>query len=104
MRRFGALVVHPVSHPLKRTGHGTVTVGGPGKGESVDLVPKYKVRVRTATTAAVVAGSTDRERPAEPLDHGAVVGLVRLSDQGDHDLSPLLRAERGISSSRLKTS
>ena len=72
-------------------------------GEPVELVPQFKTRVRTATTATVVAGSTDRERPAQPLDHNATVGLVRPGDQGDHDLSPLLRAERGISSSRLKT-
>ena len=42
----------------------------------MDLVPQFEVRVRTATTAAVVAGSTDRERSAQPLDHGAVGGRL----------------------------
>ena len=69
----------------------------------VDLVPQCKIRIGANTTAAVVAGSTDGECLAAPFDRHTAFGGLCLSDQGDHELSPLPRAERGISSSRLKT-
>lgn len=88
-------VVHPVSQTLQRTGHGTVTVGGPGNGEPVDLVPQFKVRVPTDTADAVVAGSTDRECPVQSPDRGAVHGRPGLINQANYELPSLPRSERG---------
>lgn len=79
------LVDHPVSQSPERPGDGTVNVGGPGKGELWTRSFSSMFLSGAATATAVVAGPTEGERLAKPLDQGTVCGSER-DGPGGHGL------------------